>query len=215
MRPLRSARRRHTGGKPPGSGYGGPVAATRKRLEEAGTAIRPLSRGDVDEMTELVVANRSHTTPWDPIRGEAYYSRAGQAEVLRRDLEAWDGASGYAFAILDTEDGDRIIGRVALGNVVLGAWRNATLGYWVSADVGGRGHATRAVRLTCRFAFCHAGLHRVQPAIIPRNVRSIRVAEKAGFRLEGRAVRYLNIAGTWEDHDLYAMTEEEWRMAEG
>jgi ribosomal-protein-alanine N-acetyltransferase len=37
------------------------------------------------------------------------------------------------------------------------------------------------------------------------------VAEKAGFRLEGRALRYLNIAGRWEDHDVYALTEEEWR----
>ena len=28
--------------------------------------------------------------------------------------------------------------------------------------------------------------------------------------LEGRALRYLNIAGRWEDHDVFAMTEEEW-----
>ena len=72
------------------------------------------------------------------------------------------------------------------------------------------GHATRAVRLALRFAFEHAGLHRVQPAIIPRNLRSVRVAEKAGFRLEGRALRYLKINGTWEDHDVYALTVEDW-----
>ena len=28
--------------------------------------------------------------------------------------------------------------------------------------------------------------------------------------LEGRAARYLRIAGVWEDHDIYAMTAEEW-----
>ena len=43
------------------------------------------------------------------------------------------------------------------------------------------------------------------------NVRSIRVVEKAGFRREGRALRYLNIAGRWEDHDIFAMTAEDWR----
>jgi [ribosomal protein S5]-alanine N-acetyltransferase len=94
--------------------------------------------------------------------------------------------------------------------VVRGPWQNATLGYWIDKHAGGRGHATRAVRLAVRFAFEHAGLHRVQPAIIPRNVRSVRVAEKVGFRLEGRALRYLKINGVWEDHDVYALTVEDW-----
>jgi [ribosomal protein S5]-alanine N-acetyltransferase len=185
--------------------------APRIRLDAERTSIRPLTADDVEEMARIVVANRGHTAPWDPIRGEAYYTRAGQGEMLRRDLDAWDAGTSYAFAILDREDRDRIIGRMALGNVVYGAWRNATVGYWVAADAAGRGHATEALVLCCQFAFTHAGLHRVQPAIIPRNRRSIRVAEKAGFRLEGRALRYLNIAGRWEDHDVYAMTEEEWR----
>jgi [ribosomal protein S5]-alanine N-acetyltransferase len=185
--------------------------APRIRLDADRTSIRPLAPDDVDEMARAVAANREHTAPWDPIRGDAYYSRAGQGEMLRRDLEAWDAGTSYAFAILDREGDDRIVGRIALGNVVYGAWRNATVGYWVAADAGGRGHATEALLLACEFAFVHAGLHRVQPAIIPRNTRSVRVAEKAGFRLEGRALRYLNIAGRWEDHDVYAMTEEEWR----
>jgi ribosomal-protein-alanine N-acetyltransferase len=185
--------------------------APRIRLDAQRTAIRPLGPADLSEMAAVVAANRDHTAPWDPIRGEAYYTRAGQAEMLRRDVEAWDAGTSYAFAILDREDGDRIVGRIALGNVVYGAWRNATVGYWVAADAGGRGHATEALLLACEFAFVHAALHRIQPAIIPRNIRSVRVAEKAGFRLEGRALRYLNIAGRWEDHDVYALTEEEWR----
>jgi [ribosomal protein S5]-alanine N-acetyltransferase len=186
-------------------------APTRLRLDAERTAIRPLSLDDVDEFTAAVAANRSHTEPWEPIRTESHYTRAGQAETLRRDMEAWELGSGYAFAVLDRDAGDRIIGRIALGNVVHGAWRNATLGYWVAADAGGRGHATTAALLICEFAFEHAGLHRVQPAVIPRNIRSVRVVQKAGFRHEGRAVRYLCINGVWEDHDVYAMTEEEWR----
>jgi ribosomal-protein-alanine N-acetyltransferase len=183
----------------------------RIRLDAPATAIRPLGLNDVDEFTQAVVANRSHTEPWEPIHAEAHYTRAGQAETLRRDVEAWELGSGYAFSILDREHDDRIIGRIALGNVVHGAWRNATLGYWVAAAVGGRGHATTAARLVCEFAFEHAGLHRVQPAVIPRNIRSIRVVEKAGFRHEGRALRYLNIAGRWEDHEIFAMTLEDWQ----
>jgi ribosomal-protein-alanine N-acetyltransferase len=182
----------------------------RIRLDGEATAIRPLALSDVDEFTAAVAANRAHTEPWEPIHAEAHYTRAGQAETLRRDVEAWEIGTGYAFAILDRERQDRIIGRIALGNVVHGAWRNATLGYWVAAQTGGRGHGTAAARLICAFAFEHAGLHRVQPAVIPRNIRSIRVVEKAGFRHEGRALRYLNIAGRWEDHEIFAMTLEDW-----
>jgi ribosomal-protein-alanine N-acetyltransferase len=182
----------------------------RIRLDGERTAIRPLGVDDVVAFTAAVVANRAHTEPWEPIHAEAHYTRAGQAETLRRDVEAWELSTGYAFAVLDGEHDDAIIGRIALGNVVRGAWRNATLGYWVAAQAGGRGHATAAARLICDFAFRYAGLHRVQPAVIPRNVRSIRVVEKAGFRREGRALKYLNIAGVWEDHDIFAMTTEDW-----
>lgn len=183
----------------------------RHRIAGRTTALLPLTPASAEPFAAAVIANRAHTEPWEPIHGERHYSVAGQREVLRRDVDAWQSGLGYAFAVLDATAGDRIIGRITLANVVLGAWRNATLGYWVAADVGGRGHGAEAVGLICRFGFEEAGLHRIQPAVLPRNVRSRRVLEKNSFRLEGRALRYLNIAGRWEDHDLYALTLEEWQ----
>jgi len=61
-----------------------------------------------------------------------------------------------------------------------------------------------------RFAFEHAGLHRVQAAVVPRNAASARVLEKAGFHEEGLARRYLLINGAWEDHVLFALLAEDW-----
>jgi len=46
---------------------------------------------------------------------------------------------------------------------------------------------------------------------MPRNAPSIRVVEKNGFRFEGLAERYLQINNVWEDHNIYALTSEEWR----
>jgi ribosomal-protein-alanine N-acetyltransferase len=190
------------------------VIPARLRLEDGATALMPLPVEAAEAFAAAVVANRAHTEPWEPIHGERHYSVAGQRDVLRRDETAWNSALGYAFGVLDASDSDRIIGRITLANVVYGAWRNATLGYWIAADVGGRGHATRAVGLICRFGFSAARLHRIQPAVVPRNVRSRRVLEKNGFRLEGRALRYLNIAGRWEDHDLYGLTSEEFVLGD-
>ena len=186
------------------------MTTIRMRLEDPPTAIRPTTPDDAREQLALRLSNRGHTGPWDPVRDESFYTEAGQRLELDLDQRSWAAGSAYAFAVLDSERDDRLIGRVALSNVVRGPWQNATLGYWIDKDALGRGHATRAVRLVLRFAFEHAGLHRVQPAIIPRNTRSVRVAEKAGFRLEGRALRYLKINGAWEDHDVYALTAEDW-----
>ena len=87
---------------------------------------------------------------------------------------------------------------------------NAYLGYFVSERHNGHGYATTAVRQAVDFAFEELGLHRVQAAVVPRNAGSIRVLEKAAFREEGLALRYLQIAGVWEDHRVYAVTVEEW-----
>ncbi len=183
----------------------------RVRLERTATAIRPFSRGDLDALLALRLSNRSFMAAFEADRSDAFFTRAGQAREVALDTEAWAAGAGYAFAILDRYDDDRLIGRIALSNVVRGPWQNATVGYWVDQATNGRGHATNAVHLLCAFAFEHAGLHRVQPAIMPRNARSQRVVEKVGFRREGTALRYLKIAGVWEDHDIWALTREEWR----
>jgi ribosomal-protein-alanine N-acetyltransferase len=188
---------------------------SRLRLDDPPTAVRPTSLDDIDEQVALRRANRDHTGPWDPVRDESFYADAGQRLELELDQRAWSAGTAFAFAVLDSAGGDRLIGRVALANVVRGPWQNATLGYWIDHGSCGFGHGTRAVGLVLRYAFEHAGLHRVQPAIIPRNAASLRLAEKVGFRHEGRALRYLRINGVWEDHEIFAMTREDWEARGG
>lgn len=98
---------------------------------------------------------------------------------------------------------------MALSNVSRGAWQSATLGYYIDEAHTGRGFATEAVLLALQFAF-EIGLHRVQAAVLPRNVASRRVLEKAGFHREGHSTRYLQINGVWEDHEMFAITAEDW-----
>jgi ribosomal-protein-alanine N-acetyltransferase len=113
------------------------------------------------------------------------------------------------FGIFDNDD-DALIGRLSLSNVVRGGWHNATVGYFVDEANNGRGVATEALKLAVDFGFQTASLHRIQAGVMPHNVASIRVVEKAGFRYEGLALRYLCINGVWEDHNIYAVTAEEW-----
>lgn len=183
----------------------------RLRLQDGDTAIRPFARADLEPLLELRLSNREFLAPFEAERDASFFTRSAQAREISLDADAWASGIGYAFAVLDVSTGaDELIGRIALSNVVRGPWQNATLGYWIAEGRNGRGHATAAVHLACVFAFDHGGLHRVQPAIMPRNERSSAVVRNNGFRLEGRAERYLRIAGVWEDHDIYALTREDW-----
>jgi [ribosomal protein S5]-alanine N-acetyltransferase len=173
------------------------------------TAIRAVRPADADELLELRVRNREFLAPWDPLRPASFFTRAGQAEWIALQQRAWADDRGYGFAVLDVEEADRVVGGINLFNIVRSARQSAGMGYWIDEAAGSRGHATAAVRLACAFAFEHLGLHRLEPAVMPRNARSNRVMEKAGFRREGLAVRYLRIAGVWEDHSLYALTAED------
>ena len=179
-----------------------------ERLDGEATSIRRPVLHDAEQLLELRQRNRDFVGPWDPLRPESFFTLDGQRMALLAMDAAWVEDRAYGFVVVDRAD-DRIVGQASLSNVVRGAWQNATLGYWIDEASGGRGHATAAVRLLVGFAFGPLGLHRLMPAVIPRNERSARVLLKNGFRLEGRALRYLQINGAWEDHDLYAMTAEE------
>jgi [ribosomal protein S5]-alanine N-acetyltransferase len=123
-----------------------------------------------------------------------------------RDLES---ERAFDFGIFATGS-DELVGRVRLSEIVRGVFQNAYIGYFVSERHNGRGFATAGVRQAVNTAFGPIELHRVQAAVVPRNVGSVRVLEKVGFRDEGLALRYLEINGAWEDHRLFAVTREEW-----
>jgi [ribosomal protein S5]-alanine N-acetyltransferase len=171
--------------------------------------IRRLEHHDLDAHLELQLRNREYLRPFEPIRPERFYTREGQKETIDKLISNWESDTGYGFGIFLTHTGE-LIGRVNLSNVVRGAWQNCTIGYFIDQRMQGLGFMTEAVKLAVRFAFEEASLHRVQAAVMPRNLPSIRVVEKAGFRFEGLAKRYLQINGVWEDHNIYAVTREEW-----
>jgi ribosomal-protein-alanine N-acetyltransferase len=179
------------------------------RLDGDVAAVRRLDAGDAVAMLDLRLRNREFFKPYEPLRDASFFTRQGQSTALADDVARWERGDSYGFAILDRTAGDELAGWVTIANVVRGAWQNATIGYAVDESANGRGLATDAVGLAVRFAFEEAGLHRIQAAVLPVNARSARVLEKNGFRREGHARRYLQIAGVWADHDLYAITRED------
>jgi ribosomal-protein-alanine N-acetyltransferase len=173
--------------------------------------LRPPRTTDVPELRRAMRANYEHLRQWSvaPVPGDDPSSLASVSRTILRNRREWKRGQSFVLMITPRGDEDRIIGRVALGGVLLGAFQNAYLGYWIDRDHQGQGLMTEAVRATTAFAFRTAALHRVQAAVMPRNLSSQRVLEKVGYRREGIAERYLCIAGIWEDHVVFAVTAEE------
>ena len=186
---------------------GGP-GLPRPTLRGERLYVRPYEHTDAESQLELILENRSFLAAFEPPRPESHYTLAGQRDLIVIDRDRWDAGSRLAFGVFLPSGA--LVGRVALDNIVLGAWHNATIGYYVSRAYNGRGLATEAVLLVVRFGFERAGLHRIQAGVMPRNHPSARVLRKLGFRHEGRAKHYLYINGVWEDHDIYALTIEDW-----
>jgi len=169
--------------------------------------IAPLEISDAPELIDYVMRNRDFLRALEPLRPDAYFTIEEQVEEIRRAQARSKEGSEYAFGLFSK---GALVGRVALSNVVRGAGQYATIGYSVDRNHNGRGYATEAVRLAVAFAFRDAGLHRIQGAVMPENPASARVLIKAGFRAEGHFKRYLRINERWADHDVYAITEEDW-----
>jgi ribosomal-protein-alanine N-acetyltransferase len=175
-------------------------------------SLRAPRATDVPEVRRVLRRNAEHLRPWStvPPAGEDPSSLTEISKAIVRQRREWKRGEAYIFFVTPREDTETIIGRVALTAVLHRAFQNAYLGYWIDVDHQGRGLMTEAVGLVTAFAFDAARLHRVQAAVMPNNAASLRLLEKLGFRREGHALRYLQIAGRWEDHVLLAVTVEEW-----
>ncbi len=169
--------------------------------------LRPMEEDDREAFIRMQQVSEEHFRPWVPVRKggpEAHFE-----EELERGHLGWQKGT-HARWIGVLADG-RIAGTFGLNEIVRRAFQSAYAGWGVSADAVGRGIATEGVAGMLDLAFSPAGLglHRVQANIIPENAASLRVAEKVGMRREGRAERYLQIAGAWRDHVMFAKTAEE------
>ena len=187
------------------------VPSLTTRLVTARLVLRPPRTSDVTEIRRLLRANDEHLRPWGPaaLPGEDRTSITEVSKTVLRQRRDWKHGASFVFMAALRERPDRLVGKIALTGVMRGAMHGAYLGYWMAGDQEGKGLGTEAITAVLDFAFGSAGLHRIQAAIMPRNARSLRVIEKLEFRREGYAERYLQIAGKWEDHILFARTREE------
>ena len=178
--------------------------------------LRPLTVADRAAWTEMMIAS------------EESFVRSGMAidpnttldqrfdQALFKTTSALESQTGYRFQAFAAPDQPRpglMIGGVGLNNVTRGVFLNCDMGWGIRSDYEGKGYAFELCSAALDFAFAPPpsglGLHRVQANVMPDNTRSLKLAERLGFRREGLALKMLKIMGDWRDHVMHAKLAEE------
>lgn len=162
--------------------------------------LRLVHADDATGVADAYTRNREYLAPWEPLRPDEFFTPGWHDDEVRMQLKS--AAEGRSLPLVIT-DGDEIVGRLNLSNIVRGASQSASLGYWVDRRYAGRGVGTAAVRAAVDIARDELTLHRLEAGTLVHNHRSQRVLVNAGFEPIGLAPRYLRIAGLWQDHRLF------------
>ena len=151
--------------------------------------------------------NADWLRPWEATVPPGDTSAPRTFRALVRDLrhQARDGrALPFAITVEDV-----FAGQLTVTNVVGGSARWAQVGYWIDRRYAGQGVTPTAVALVVDYCLLELKLHRIEVAIRPENLASLRVVEKLGIPEIGYAPGYLHIDGEWRDHRLFAITTEQ------
>lgn len=191
-----------------------PLSLFRRRppaLRGKRVRLRVPHSSDFREWAALRRESAGFLIPWEPRWATDELERTAWNQRLRRYRREAAGGTAIAFLIFENEGG-RLVGGITMGNIRYGVSQSAQLGYWMGQRYAGRGFMQDAIAAMLQFAFETMRLHRMEAACIPSNQRSIHVLEKAGFRREGLLQAYLLINGKWQDHFLYGLISEDWRV---
>ncbi|CAB4703048.1 unannotated protein [freshwater metagenome] len=87
----------------------------------------------------------------------------------------------------------------------------AELGYWISADLRGKGIGTTAARMLTNFGFETMGFERIEALVDVENTASKLLLSSAGYSLEGiLRKKSRRFDGSQIDMALFAVIREEW-----
>ena len=155
-------------------------------------------------------ASREFHRPWVPTSFTRDVSRARFRKWVRRARQSY--GDGTELNLLVFRNSDQVVlGSLACKNIRRGTVQCGTLSFWIGREFARLGYMTEAVTAFVNHAFTRMDLGRLEAACLPENKASRGLLEKTGFREEGRAEAYLQIAGVWRDHVLFSIVREDRR----
>lgn len=170
--------------------------------------IKLLRADDAEEVLALHLKNREFFKKFITTRDDEFYTLKKQEEIIEVSIAGSEKDEKYSYGIF-LRDNNKLIGNITLSEILRHAFQSCYVGYYLDEEHNGKGYMSEAVKLVVKYALEELKLHRIEAGVMPRNARSMRVLEKAGFKKEGIARKNVQINGVWEDHQLLAIIAED------
>lgn len=166
-------------------------------------SLRPARIGDHGAWARLREDSRGFLVPWEPSWQQDDLTRGHFRDRVKRNGKEMQADAAYPLLVFRTVD-QVLVGSITIGLVRRGVSQTATLGYWIGAPFARQGYMGEALAAVLDLSFGKLALRRLEAACLARNMASVALLERHGFRREGLARQYLKINGAWEDHLLFA-----------
>ena len=153
--------------------------------------------------------NREFHQPWFALRSDQVFTLKQQQINLASEHADYKAGRALPFWLSLQSEPERIIGRFAFTQIVRGCFDSCFAAYHLDQDCQSSGLAQEAGQALIPVVFNDFGLHRIEANIMPANLRSIALAKRLGFKLEGMSEKYLQINGKWENHLHFVRLAEE------
>ena len=164
--------------------------------------LKVLDKSYADVVLDYNLRNRQFLSEWGSLEDEDFYSLKKHKIILSHDTNPIKKLELLRLWIFKKSDNsfDRTIGSVCFSNIIRQNFRSCFLGYKLDKDEINKGYMTEAIEKGIDIMFNEYKIHRIEANVMPKNKRSLKVLEKAGFENEGLSKKYLEINGKWEDH---------------
>ncbi|MFO6464598.1 GNAT family protein [uncultured Jannaschia sp.] len=182
----------------------------KPRIETDRLIMRLPQHGDYRAWVGLRDGSAAFLQPWEPAWASDHLSRKSFTNRVYWAQRSQSQGTALALFVTRKTDG-QLLGAITLDNIRRGPSQSATLGYWIGQPHARQGYMREAIVALSHHAFRRLDLSRLEAACLEENAASRGLLEKAGFKYEGVAQSYLQIAGRWRNHVLYAMLRSDRR----
>ncbi|WP_278921320.1 MULTISPECIES: GNAT family N-acetyltransferase [Pseudophaeobacter] len=179
------------------------LSRRKLRLETERLTLRPPVHSDFQPWAALRLKSQAYLTPWEPAWAADHLGRKSFTNRVYWAQRSISSGTALPLFLIRRED-QAIVGAITLDNIRRGPAMAGTLGYWTGQPFGRQGYMREAIGTVVHYAYGKLDLSRIEAACLPENTASRGLLEKSGFKYEGVAQSYLQIAGRWRTHVLYA-----------
>ena len=153
-----------------------------RTLETARLLLRLPGEEDAEALNRAIVDSHPALRPWMPWAAQPQ-TLAQTLEFCQESLRKWQAEEALNLLMVEAESGC-VVGATGFPRL---DWSvpKFEIGYWCVSTFAGRGFVSEAVLCLARHAFRELGAARVALRVDDKNENSFKVAERAGFALEG------------------------------